>query len=42
MKLEIFSMRLTSKQHQNEVENIQHEAGITKTSAQSWKYSAQG
>jgi hypothetical protein len=31
-KLEIFSMRLASQQHQHKVGNLQHEAGINKIS----------
>jgi hypothetical protein len=40
--MEIFSTRLASQQHQHEAGNLQHEVGITTTSAQSWKSSAQG
>jgi hypothetical protein len=36
MKLEIFSTRLTSQQHQHEAGNLQHEVGITTTSTRSW------
>jgi hypothetical protein len=39
-KLEIFNTKLASQQHQHEAGNLQHEAGITTTSTQSWKYSA--
>jgi hypothetical protein len=39
-KLEIFSTRLASQQHQHEAGNLHHEAGITTTSARSWKSSA--
>jgi hypothetical protein len=35
-------MRLASQQHQHEAGNLQHKAGITTTSTQSWKSSAQG
>jgi hypothetical protein len=42
MKLEIFSTKMASQQHQHEARNLQHEAGITTTSTRSWKYSAQG
>jgi hypothetical protein len=41
-KLEIFSTRLASQQHQHEAGNLQHEVGITTTSARSWKSSARG
>jgi hypothetical protein len=41
-KLEKFSTRLTSHQHQHEAENIQQKAGTTSTSTQSSKYSTQG
>jgi hypothetical protein len=40
MKLEIFSTRLASQQHQHEAGNLQHKDGITTTSTRSWKYSA--
>jgi hypothetical protein len=40
-RLEIFSTRLASQQHQHEAGNIQHEAGITTTSARR-KSSARG
>jgi hypothetical protein len=42
MKLEIFSTKLTSQQHQHEDGNLQHEAGISTTSTRSWKSSARG
>jgi hypothetical protein len=38
-KLEIFSTRLASQQHQHKVGNLQHEAGITTTSSLRWKSS---
>jgi hypothetical protein len=41
MKLEIFSTKLVSQQHQHEAGNLQHEVGIKTTSTRSWKYSAQ-
>jgi hypothetical protein len=40
MRLEIYSTRLASQQHQHEAVNLQHEARITTTSTQSWKYLA--
>jgi hypothetical protein len=40
--MEIFNMKPASHQHQHEVGNLQHEAGISTTSAQRWKYSALG
>jgi hypothetical protein len=40
--MEIFSMKLASHQHQHEAGNLQHEVGISTTSARSWKSSAQG
>jgi hypothetical protein len=42
MKLEIFSTKLASHQHRHEDGNLQQKAGITSTSARSWKSSAQG
>jgi hypothetical protein len=42
MKLEIFSTRLASQQHQHEVGNLQHKDGISTTSTRRWKYSALG
>jgi hypothetical protein len=39
--MEIFSTKLAS-QHQHEAGNLQHKAGITTTSARSWKSSTQG
>jgi hypothetical protein len=39
-KLEIFSTKMASQQHQRKAGNLQHEADITTTSTQSWKYSA--
>jgi hypothetical protein len=42
MKLEIFSMKLASQQHQHEAGNLQHKAGISTTSTRSWKSSARG
>jgi hypothetical protein len=41
-RLEIFSMKLASQQHQHEAENLQHKAGISTTSTRSWKSSALG
>jgi hypothetical protein len=41
-KLEIFSTRLASQQHQHEGGNLQHEAGISTKSARRWKSSARG
>jgi hypothetical protein len=40
MKLEIFSMRLAPQQHYHEDGNLQQEAGISTTLAQSSKSSA--
>jgi hypothetical protein len=40
--MEIFSMKLTSHQHQHKDGNLQHKADISKTSTQSWKYLTQG
>jgi hypothetical protein len=41
-KLEIFSTRLASQQHEHEAGNLQDKAGITTTSTRSWKSSGQG
>ena len=38
-RMEIFNMKLASQQHQQEVGNHQHEAGISTTSTQRWKSS---
>jgi hypothetical protein len=35
-RLEIFSTKLASQQHQHEAGNLQHEAGISTTSTRSW------
>jgi hypothetical protein len=40
-KLEIFSTKLASQQHQHEAGNLQHEAGITTTSTRSTKLASQ-
>jgi hypothetical protein len=41
-RMEIFSVKLASQQHQHKAGNLQHEAGISTTSTQSWKSSALG
>jgi hypothetical protein len=35
-------MRMASQKHHHEAGNIQHEAGITTTLEQIWKYSTRG
>jgi hypothetical protein len=41
-RLEIFSMKLASQQHQHEAGNLRHKVGISTTSARSYKSSSLG